>query len=44
MLEEMEYKTTIKTLPFLLLEMKKAANLVLQGLKDNEIKEKWFFP
>jgi len=40
MIEEMEYKTTIKTLPFLFLEMKKAANLVLQGLKDNEIKEK----
>jgi hypothetical protein len=40
MMEEMKYKTIIKTLPFLFLEMKKAANLVLQGLKDNEIKEK----
>jgi hypothetical protein len=40
MLEEMEYKSTIKKLPFLFLETKKAANLTLQGLKDAEIKIK----
>ncbi len=39
-IEKMEYKTTIKTLPFLFLEMKKAANLVLQGLTEAEIRKK----
>jgi len=38
--EEMEYKTTLKRLPFLFLEMKKTASLILQGLKDSEIKDK----
>lgn len=36
----MEYKTTIKLLPFLFLETRKVANLVLQGLTDDEIKKK----
>lgn len=40
LMKEMEYKSTIKTLPFLFLEMKKAANLVLQGLKEVEIRKK----
>lgn len=37
---ELEYKSTIKSVPFLFLETKKASNLVLQGLKDSEIKKK----
>lgn len=38
--EELEYKSTIKTLPFLFLETKKAADLILQGFNDSEIIEK----
>lgn len=40
LIEEMEYKSTIKKLPFLFLEMKKAANFALQGLTDDEIRKK----
>lgn len=36
----MEYRSTIKSMPFFFLETKKAANLILQGLKDKEIREK----
>jgi len=38
--EELEYKSTIKTLPFLFLELKKAADLILQGFNDSEVIEK----
>ncbi len=37
---EMEYKSTIKTMPFLFLEIKKLSILALQGLTDAEIKRK----
>lgn len=37
---ELEYKSTIKSMPFLFLETKKASNLVLHGLEDSEIKKK----
>lgn len=36
----MEYKSTIKSMPFFFLETKKASNLVLQRFNDKEIKEK----
>jgi hypothetical protein len=35
----MEYKSTIKLMPFLFLETKKATSLVLQGLSSPEIKK-----
>ena len=36
---ELKYKSIIKSMPFFFLETKKASNLVLQGLKDDEIKK-----
>lgn len=39
MVEKLEYRSTIKSMPYLYIETKKAAALVLQGLKDFEIKE-----
>ncbi len=35
----LQYKSTIKSMPFFFLETKKASNLVLQGLKDDQIKK-----
>lgn len=40
MKKELEYKSTIKSMPFLYLETKKAAGLILQGFKEFEIKDK----
>ncbi|NMB97879.1 MAG: DUF1819 family protein, partial [Clostridiaceae bacterium] len=40
MAEELEYKSTIKSRPFLFRETKKAAELINKGLKEFEIKEK----
>ncbi len=40
MAEELEYKSTIKSRPFLFKETKKAAYLINQGFKDFEIKDK----
>ena len=40
MVEELEYKSTIKSRPFLFREMKKAAELINKGFKEFEIKEK----
>lgn len=39
MVKELEYRSTIKSMPYLYIETKKAATLILQGLKDFEIKE-----
>jgi hypothetical protein len=39
-LRSMEYRSTIKSMPFFFLETKKASNLILQGLSETEIKEK----
>ena len=36
---ELQYKSTIKSMPFFFLETKKASNLVLQGFKDDQIKK-----
>lgn len=38
--EKLEYRSTIKSMPFLYLEVKKAASLKIQGLSDIQIKEK----
>jgi len=40
MAEELEYKSTIKSRPFLFKETKKAAYLINKGFKDFEIKDK----
>ncbi len=40
MVEELEYKSTIKSRPFLFRETKKAAELINKGFKEFEIKEK----
>jgi len=40
MAEELEYKSTIKSRPFLFKETKKAAELINKGFKEFEIKEK----
>jgi hypothetical protein len=40
MAEELEYKSTIKSRPFLFRETKKAAELINKGFKEFEIKEK----
>ncbi|EOV9527144.1 BrxA family protein [Bacillus cytotoxicus] len=40
MVKKQEYKSTIKSRPFLFLETKKASSLLLQGLKEFEVKEK----
>jgi len=40
MADELEYKSTIKSRPFLFREMKKAAELINKGLKEFEIKNK----
>jgi hypothetical protein len=40
MAEELEYKSTIKSRPFLFKETKKAAELINQGFKDFDIKDK----
>ena len=40
MVEELEYKSTIKSRPFLFKETKKAAELINKGFKEFEIKEK----
>ncbi|HHW31259.1 MAG TPA: DUF1819 family protein [Clostridiaceae bacterium] len=40
MAETLEYKSTIKTRPFLFKETKKAAELIIQGFKNSEIKDK----
>lgn len=39
MVGELEYRSTIKSMPYLYIETKKAASLVLQGFKDFEIKD-----
>lgn len=36
----MEYKSTIKSRPYLYKETKKAANLLMSGIKLSELKEK----
>lgn len=36
---ELQYKSTIKSMSFFFLETKKASNLVLQGFKDDQIKK-----
>ncbi len=36
---ELQYKSTIKSMSFFFLETKKASNLVLQGFKEDEIKK-----
>lgn len=38
--EQLEYRSTIKTMPFLYLEVKKTSALKIQGLSDTEIKDK----
>ncbi|EMA6342979.1 DUF1819 family protein [Bacillus cytotoxicus] len=40
MVKKQEYKSTIKSRPFLFLETKKVSSLLLQGLKEFEVKEK----
>jgi len=40
MVKELEYKSTIKSRPFLFRETKKAAELINKGFKEFEIKEK----
>ncbi len=37
--EKLEYRSTIKSMPYLYIETKKAATLILQGFKDFEIKD-----
>lgn len=39
MVKKLEYRSTIKSMPYLYIETKKAASLVLKGLKDFEIKD-----
>lgn len=39
MVKKLEYRSTIKSMPYLYIETKKAATLVSQGLKDFEIKD-----
>lgn len=39
MVKKLEYRSTIKSMPYLYIETKKAATLVLQGFNDFEIKE-----
>lgn len=39
MVKKLEYRSTIKSMPYLYIETKKAASLVLQGLNDFEIKD-----
>lgn len=39
MVKKLEYRSTIKSMPYLYIETKKAATLVLQGFKDFEIKD-----
>lgn len=39
MVEELQYRSTIKSMPYLYKETKKAAGLVLKGFKEFEIKE-----
>jgi len=39
MVEQLEYRSTIKSMPYLYIEIKKAASLVLKGFKEFEIKD-----
>lgn len=39
MVKELEYRSTIKSMPYLYKETKKAASLILKGFKEFEIKE-----
>ena len=38
MTKQLEYKSTIKSMPYLYIETKKAASLILKGFNDSEIK------
>ena len=39
MTKQLRYKSTIKSMPYLYIETKKAASLIIKGFSDSEIKD-----